>query len=335
MPNDPRSSARILLVAFAALAGLSLIGCQYRNTKDTYYLISVNGKLPYWKTVQAGFNDAAQQYGITARIVGPDNYDPAAEASALSDAVAARPAGILISAASASAVQGGINDAIAAGVPVITVDSDAPNSNRLYFIGTNNLEAGHIGGRRLVEKLKGKGRVVVFTIPGQPNLDERLKGYRDILNDNPGIQIVAISNTGGQVNAAFDSARQYLGQTGKDKVDGFVCLESVSGKDVAEAIKRDHATDRVLVAMDIDPDTLQYIKDGTMDSTVAQRPYTMGYFGIKMLDEVHHARHGDFRPNYSTDLRSPYPLFVDTGTALISQQNESIYEKSIGELTTK
>lgn len=330
-----RASLRPLLFALSALALIPLTSCNYRNAKDTYYLISVNGKLPYWKTVQEGFNDAAKQYGVTARIVGPENYDPNAEASALSDAVSAHPAGILISAASAGAVQGGINDAISAGIPVITVDSDAPNSARLYFIGTNNIEAGHLGGERLAQKLHGKGRVVVFSIPGQPNLDDRLKGYRDILADNPGIQIVGLVNTGGDPNTAFDSARQYIAQTGAQKIDAFVCLESASGKDVAEALKRENVKDRTLIAWDIDPATLNLIKEGSMDSTVSQRPYTMGYFGMKMLDEVHHSHHGDFLPSYSTDFLSPYPMFVDTGSALISQENVSVYEKAVQQLTQK
>ena len=72
-----------------------------------------------------------------------------------------------------------IDAAIAAGIPVITMDSDAPNSRRLYFIGTNNLAAGRLGGQRVVEKLNGKGNVVFFSMPGQPNLDERLKGYQE------------------------------------------------------------------------------------------------------------------------------------------------------------
>ena len=73
-----------------------------------------------------------------------------------------------------------IDAAIDANIPVITIDSDAPHSHRLFFIGTNNLEAGHLGGQRVVNKLGGKGNVVFFSMPGQPNLDERLKGYEDI-----------------------------------------------------------------------------------------------------------------------------------------------------------
>lgn len=320
-----RQLARKLVLASIALACLSLVGCQYRSTKDIYYLVATNLKVPYWKTLQQGFNDAAGQYGVTARVVGPQGHDPAAEQSAFSDAVDNHPAGILVSAADATALQGDIARAINSGVPVITVDSDAPNSDRLYFIGTNNLEAGHIGGKRLVEQMHGKGNVAFFSIPGQPNLDQRLKGYEDMIATSAGIKIVSVVSTGGESNAAFDQAEQLVKQTGPEKVDAFVCLDSASGAAVGEVLKRNNITDRVLIAMDVDPDTLQLIGSGVIDSTVSQKPYTMGYIGLKALDEIHHAHFHQLRTDYTNDFRSPFPVFVDTGSALITKDNMSLY----------
>ena len=139
--------------------------------------------------------------GSTGRIT----YDAQAELTAFQKAVVNKPAGILISVADAALLRPEINSAIEAGIPVITVDSDAPTSQRLYFIGTNNLEAGHLGGQRLVEKLHDKGNVVFYTIAGQPNLEERLAGYRrHALTAHPGIKIVDVFDTKGDAGAAFD-----------------------------------------------------------------------------------------------------------------------------------
>src|SRR5438094_8687106 len=93
------------------------------------------------------------------RFNGPDTYDPAAERDALAAAVAKKPDGILISVADPNVIKDGIDNAIAAGIPVITMDSDAPASKRLFFIGTNNYQAGVAGGTRLAQELKGKGTV--------------------------------------------------------------------------------------------------------------------------------------------------------------------------------
>ena len=316
---------KIVALSFA-LSCLAFTGCQYRSKSDNYYLVATNLKLPYWKSVQDGFNQAATEYTVSAYVVGPDNYDPAAEADAFSKAVAHHPAGILVSVADAGALRDDINSAITAGIPIITVDSDAPLTSRLYFIGTNNLEVGRLGGQRLVERLHGKGNVVVFSIPGQPNIEERLKGYRDAIAGSPGIKITEVVATGGSSDSAFDKTEELVHRTGDQKVDAFVCLESSAGAAIAEVLKRNNASDRVLIAMDADADTMKLIGDGGIDATVSQKPYTMGYVGLKALDEAHRSHKSEFLPNYKTNLTSPYPAFVDTGSALITKENVSLYQ---------
>jgi len=101
--------------------------------------------------------------------------------------------------------------------------------------------------RRLADRLHGKGNVLFFSIPGQPNLEERLKGYMDVLNESPGIKIVDVVNTAGTYSSSLDQAQQFAAMTGPKKIDAFVALESESGKAIAEALKRAHATDRVAV----------------------------------------------------------------------------------------
>ena len=316
----------VFILGWVGVCCLLLGGCQYRSRSDRYVLVASNLKLPYWQAVQEGFRDAAERYKVTADVMGPDGYDPAAEVDAFQDAVRSRPKGILVSAGDAQKIGPAIRSAIQQGVPVITVDSDAPLSSRLYFIGTNNLEAGRLGGRRLVEQLHGKGNVVVFSIPGQPNIDERLKGYQDAIAGSPGIKVVQVVATGGDANNAFDATQQALAKTGADKVNAFVCLESSSGNAVAEVLKRTHTTDRTLIAMDVNPETLTMIGDGTIDSTISQKPYTMGFLGLKLLDEASRSKSGPFRSSYAVDGRSPYPAFVDTGSTLISRDNLQMFQ---------
>ncbi len=74
-------------------------GCDRHSNKEVFYLVAANQQLPYWQTAAAGFNRAAALYKVTARVVGPANYDPQGELAELQKAVAAKPAGILISVA--------------------------------------------------------------------------------------------------------------------------------------------------------------------------------------------------------------------------------------------
>ncbi len=219
-----------IALTMLVLAIVFTSGCTTDSKNEVYYLIATNVKLPYWQTVANGFNKAAAQYKVTAKVVGPDTYDPVSELDALQRAVRTKPAGILISVADVSTVQREIDLAVQEGIPVITVDSDALVSRRLYFIGTNNLDAGRQGGERLVEKLGNKGNVVFLTIPGQPNTEDRLRGFKEVLNTQPGIKIADIVDIKGDASTAFDKAQHYLALTGSQKVDAIVCLEAVSGK---------------------------------------------------------------------------------------------------------
>src|SRR5271170_6335645 len=136
--------ARVVLLASVAVAISLLSACSRHDTNERYILVTVNSKLPYWQTAAAGLAKAAGVYGVKMDVRGPDTYDPQAEVKEFRDAVALKPAGIMVSVADTALMQPAINDAIDAGIPVITIDADAPASKRLYFIGTNNLQAGRL-----------------------------------------------------------------------------------------------------------------------------------------------------------------------------------------------
>jgi ribose transport system substrate-binding protein len=313
------------LASFAALAlalpvGM-LTGCAAHSASEKYFLVSANIKLPYWQTAAAGFGQAAVEEGVKGQMVGPDTYNPQAEVKEMRAAVAQKPAGILISVADVQLLSPEIDAAIAAGIPVITMDSDAPGSKRLFFIGTNNLQAGRLGGQTLVKKLNGKGNVVFFTMPGQSNLDERLKGYMDVLGEHTGIHVSEVVDIRGDSRVAFDKTTSYVIKTGADKIDAFVCLEASAGKDVAEAIKRGNATGRTILAMDTDDETLKLVQDGTIAATIAQKPWTMAYVGLQRLADVELLKNKHLGIDYATDPKSPYPAFVDTGSALVDKSN--------------
>jgi ribose transport system substrate-binding protein len=316
----PRLCKLFVLVAVLWFV-LPLLSCGGEHSADEYYvLVSVNIQIPYWKAGGAGFSQAASQLKVRADFVGPDEFDPKAEKEALDKAVAKKATGILVSVADVKVLKDSIDAAIAAGIPVITVDSDAPESKRLFSIGTNNYEAGLTGGQRLATELKGKGNVVVFTMPGQANLAERLRGYRVALESHPQIKITRVVDIAGDPRVAFDTTTQILG-TEKDKVDAFVCLEALAGKEVATVLSQNKVTNKVIMAMDTDPDTLEFIRSGVIAATISQKPYTMSYVGLMMLDNLYHHKLSSLTADWSKDSFAPVPAFVDTGSSLVDKSN--------------
>jgi ribose transport system substrate-binding protein len=307
------------LIGLALLAAAQL-SCGPHDSNEYFAFVAANVQVPYWQAAGAGFTKAGAQFKVRAEFIGPTTYDPKAERDAFDQAVQQKATGILVGVTDPVLLKDSIDKAIAAGIPVITMDSDAPASKRLFFIGTNNYEVGLAGGLRLAEELRGKGNVVVFTMPDQRNMQDRLHGYRDALERTPNIKIARVVDIQGDPRIAFDTTTQIIGKE-KDQVDAFVCLEAQSGKEVAGVLNSYHVTGKVVMAMDTDPETLEWIKKGGIAATIAQKPYTMAFVGMQMLDNLYHHKPASLATDWSKDSFAPIPAFVDTGSALIDKSN--------------
>jgi ribose transport system substrate-binding protein len=327
-------NSRLLYLSFLLAFLVALLGCT-GHSGETYILVSTNIKVPYWQSAGAGFGQAANQLKVGYAFQGPDNYDPAAERDSFDSAVQKKPTGILVSVADPAMMKDSIDKAIAAGIPVITIDSDSPDSKRLFFIGTNNYQAGIAGGKRLAQELKGRGTVAVFTMPSQPNLDERLRGYKAALESSPGIKITHIVDIKGDPRVAFDTTNQFLANDKKEHIDAFVGLEALSGKEVAGVLNNYNIKGRTIIAMDTDPDTLQWIQKGVIAATISQKPYTMAYVGLLMLDDLHHEPPKTLNADWAHDILAPVPAFVDTGSALVDKSNVDAFIAATKSLSGK
>lgn len=287
---------------------------------ETYVLVAANTRIPYWQSALAGLRRAGSEMKVRVDMVGPARYDPKAEREALASAIQEKPAGILISAADPNLLSDEIDSALQQGIPVITIDADAPKSKRLFFVGSNNYNAGRLGGQLLVKLLKGKGNVVMFSYPRQTNLTERQQGYQSVFDDYPDIKLTQAVDIQGDPAIAYTTAKQLL--TAKARVDAFVCLEAVSCPEVGEVVNENNMTGKVtIMAMDTDERTLKWIDQNLVSATIAQKPYTMAYLGLKLLDDVHHNKPASLVTNFGQDPFSPYPNFVDTGTFIVDKNN--------------
>jgi ribose transport system substrate-binding protein len=315
-----RRLRRLFPVLALAFLAISLLSCGPHDSNEYFVFVAANLQVPYWQAAGAGFTKAGAQFKVRTDFLGPNSYDPKAERDALDQAVQQKATGILVGVTDPALLKDSIDKAIAAGIPVITMDSDAPGSKRLFFIGTNNYQVGITGGLRLAQELKGKGNVVVFTMPDQHNMQDRLHGYRDALERTPNIKIMRVVDIQGDPRIAFDTTTQIVGKE-KDQVDAFVCLEAQSGKEVAGVLNSYHVTGKIVMAMDTDPETLQMIQSGGIAATIAQKPYTMAFVGMQMLDNLYHHKPPALDADWSKDSFAPIPSFVDTGSALIDKSN--------------
>jgi ribose transport system substrate-binding protein len=323
-----KARCAITLLSTILFAGL-LESCQkpYHQETERYVFVAFNTSLPYWQEAEAGLTDAATQLGIKAELTGPTIFSPNDELTAFQQVVTQKPSGILLSASNPDIFKAPIDDAIQQGIPVICVDADSPGSRRMIFIGTDNFRAGQESGKRMGELLKGKGSVVVITIPAQFNLVERSRGVDEALKKFPGIKITKTIDDKGDPRAAYDEISALLKT--KDKPDGIIGLEASGGAGAADALYRVDLAGKIpIVAFDKDPETLDWIERGAITATVVQKPYVMAYYGLKFLDDLHHNAVHEFK-DWRTAPQSPMPAWVDTGTALVDKTNLAAFREAL------
>ena len=301
---------------------LTLASCagSSHDPAEKYILVADNTKISYWQSAAQGLAHATAELKVKQEVLGPDGHDPQAEHDAFKHAVGEKPSGILISASDANLLTPDINSALDQGIPVITIDADAEASKRLFFIGTDNYNAGTVGGKLAAKLLNGKGTVVVFTLPSQSNLKDRLQGYQAAFADHTDIKIFQVVDINGNSDVAFDNAKKLL--EGKTKIDAFICLEAVSCPAVADVVNRANMAGKVtIIAMDTDPATIDWINKGVISATIAQKPWTMAYYGTKLLDDIHHHPPTPLANDWTKSVYSPVPTFVDTGAFVVDKTN--------------
>jgi ribose transport system substrate-binding protein len=318
-----------LLVLLSLALSIVFVSCEesYHQKEEQYYFISANINIPYWQEAQAGLLDAAKEMGVKAEMDGPTVLSAKDELDSFQKAVALHPAGILVSVSNADAFKGPIDAAIQAGIPVICIDSDATDSKRVLFIGTDNFRAGQESGKRIADILKGNGQIAVITIPGQSNLDERLRGVNEALKKFPGIKIMQTIDDKGDPRNAYDGISTIISK--KTKLDGIICLEASGGSGAADALHREDLTGKIaIVSFDNDPETLDWIDRGGINATVVQKPYVMAYYGLKFLDDLHHNAVHEFK-DWRNAPTAPLPSWVDTGTAVVDKTNLAAFREAV------
>ncbi|HUY13224.1 MAG TPA: substrate-binding domain-containing protein [Terriglobia bacterium] len=309
----------VFLVIFLASCGPS-----FHQKNERYVMVCANMNLPYWQQAKSGLMDSANALGVKAEFTGSPTYDPQAELKRFDAVVATHPTGILVSPARADIFRDAINSATKAGIPVICLDSDAPDSRRILFIGTNNYKAGLTSGETIAKVMQEHGHLAIITIPGQYNLDERLDGVQDALKKYPYIQVVKVLDDQGNTQTASDEVSSLM-QSGT-KPDAILCLEASGGPGAAAALVHLELEGKIpIVAMDANPETLDWISKGAIAASVAQKPYTMAYYGLKLLDDLHHNIVHEFK-DWKTAPTSPLPSIIDTGTGVVDSSNVDDYK---------
>jgi ribose transport system substrate-binding protein len=218
--------------------------------------------------------------------VGSVASDAAEQARVVEDVIARGVDAIGISCNDPTACEDPINKAVAAGIPVMTWDSDSPESDRFTYLGVDNYQGGRAAAELLVRFMGEEGKVALLTgVPGAFNLEERIRGFQDVLADYPGIEIVSTVYCNDDINLGVQVVEETM-QAHPD-LDGwfFVGLWPLFADRGSMPLWEDAALNQglVTIAFDTLPVELEFMQDGYLQGLVGQKYWGWGYDTVQMI----------------------------------------------------
>ncbi len=261
---------------------------QKTAVKYNYHLVLVPEELDneYWKLVEKGAKDAAKEYGVLLEYAGPKQANIADHVKTIEMSAASKVDGIITQGLSDEQFIPLIDRVVASGIPVVTVDTDAVDSRRMAYIGTDNYYAGYLAGKALIADTFGNVNVAIITGSFYANhMQQRVKGFEDAVKEEERIHIITVEESEISRVKAADRANQILQE--HPEVTAFFGTSALDGIEIAHVVKKYHKQKQIyIIGFDTLPETLDFIREGTIHATVVQEPYQMGYGAVKMMIDL-------------------------------------------------
>lgn len=299
-------------------------GDSQSNLSDQLYIqVSALGSDPYFYDHKMGMEMAGEELGVRTEFVGPAELDMNAMVTAFEQAIAKKPNGIVVVGFNEQLTPT-IKKAMDAGIPVVTVDADLPDSGRIAFVGTGNVEAGITGGEKMKELLGDSGKVAIMYNPGQTNLEERVAGYKQAF-EGTGIEIIEEVDTKQDGVIAAQNIAAVL-QKHPD-LNGIVCVDATGGTAAATAVREAGRTGDVkIIAMDRSNEILEAIEDGIISASVAQQTALMPYYATQLLINLNNSKVEITSDNAAAGVLG-VPGYIDTGAIIVDESNYEYFKR--------
>lgn len=297
----------LTLCGVLVLVSFLMPGC--RKKKETYALVPKSIGQIYWEACRRGMLKAAEEEGIKGYFTGPPTTDIGKQIDIIENLIVQGVKGIGISPNDPTALKDVIARAMKQGIPVVTFDSDSPESNRMAYIGTDNEAAGRVAGETLAKFMGGKGEFVILTGGlGAHNLNLRIKGFREAIKNFPEMKEATDEQPDDDDSEKATAIAENL-LISYPNLAGFFGVSAPGAPGAARAVKDANKVGKVIVVgFDDTPECRAYIKEGVIQATVAQRPFDMGYRAIKVLVQANKGN-------------KPKEKIIDTGVLVITKDN--------------
>ena len=306
--------SRRLLAAFAVLVTLAAAAstasggaaarAAHQSAKKTYNFVLVAGIASdaFYLTMNKGAQAEAKTLGnVTVQFTGStEAFSPPTQIPFLNAAIAKHPDAILIAPTDKNALITPIQRAIAAGIPVITVDTFITKALAFTNVSTDNLAGGRDAADALVKAIGGSGEVAGISVnPGISTTDQRQQGFEQELKKYPNVKYLGTQYCNDDQTKATNLMAALL--SSHPTLKGVFAMNVVSGNGVTAAVKAAGKSGQVkLVEFDAGPPQVQALKTGTIDALIAQYPYGIGQMGVKLAYQYVTGHKTGIKPHYGT-----------------------------------
>ena len=271
---------------------------------------------PFFVPTQYGIQDACALLGCKYQWTGSENSDAGQMVNAMNAAIAAKADGIAVSIVDPTAFNDPVERALAAGIPVVSYNADAPASSgnkRLAYIGQDLFQSGVALGQRLVSLVPSGDVVGFIATPGQLNIQPRIDGAKQAIQQSgKPINFTEVA-TGAAVNDELSKIEAYY--LGHQNLKGMFAVDAGSTQGVSQIMEKYNLASKGVHAggFDLLPITLQEIQKGNLDFTIDQQPYLQGFLPVVAL----------FLYKLSGGLMAPPE--TDTGLLFVTKDNVKPY----------
>ncbi|TVR69280.1 MAG: LacI family transcriptional regulator [Spirochaetaceae bacterium] len=258
------------------------------NEKIVVVMKTIGPDMEFWQVVRAGIQAAAAEVGVEPVIVGPRwERDIERQMEILANVIEQEPDAILLAASDFNRLAPLAERAAERGITIVTMDSALNSTVPVSFVATDNVAAGLTAGREINRLVPPDRSVAIVShIQGVATAIDREEGVLQALSARDPATIIGIFYAENELDRAYEIVENLI--LSRPDLGGIVALNENSTVGAGRAIRDLGAADHIhLVGFDNSREEIEFLEKGIVDALVVQKPFNMGYLGIKtVIDAV-------------------------------------------------
>jgi len=257
------------------------------ETKRPKHIVLISQELdnPFWRNVEKGAREATKHWDMQMEYIGPIRLNAEEQTKLLDKYIAAKVDGILIQGVQGDAYRKLIDKAIMKNIPVVTVDTDVPDSKRISHVGTDHYDAGKQLGERLLKSYGTQGNIGII-LGSKDSLSQNLryKGFLSAIDAYPDLRISALDYSNiSRIGAAQAAEDMLKNHPDLDMMVGFSALDGLGILQIISELKNQN--NLKIFGFDDLPETRQALAKQEIEASVMQMSYLMGQEAVHILHQ--------------------------------------------------